>query len=162
MGWHGLSVHGTSVVPEAPGAGRLTNVGGVNWTDIVGYRRGWGNTFRGVRNSWNWFHVAVPTVNMLDHVAAELFELRVNFQTTGTAKVQSIHLWDAHVPLRAFDGLALAGDFRAQAPLNKNYFQFNPKLKLMNGALGVSVGVVFGAQDSDILFTTVYASFSTP
>jgi hypothetical protein len=159
MGWHGLSVHGTSVVAEAPG--NLEHAGGLAWSDVVGYRRGWGNTFRGRANTFNWFHFAVPTLNLEDHASADLAEVRVNFLVNDPARVQSVHIWDAHVRLQAFDNLNLRGDFRTQVAPNQNSWLFQPALN-MNGGLGISVGVQFRNPASDVLFTTAYARFTAP
>lgn len=159
MEWYGLSIHGTTVVAEAPG--QLEKAGGLDWSDVVGYRRGWGNTFRGKANAFNWFHFAVPTLNLKDHASADLGEVRIDLLTTGTAKVQSVHVWNGHVRLRAFDNLGLSGDFRETSVPNKTSWLFQPPLKMGRG-LGLSIGVDFGAQASDILFTTAYARFVTP
>jgi hypothetical protein len=40
--WHGFSVHGTAVVAELPGPSRFEIINGIEFTDVVGYRRGWG------------------------------------------------------------------------------------------------------------------------
>jgi hypothetical protein len=157
--WYGLSVHGTSVVAEDPTG--LDHAGPVPYTDVIGYRRGWGNTFRGDPNTFNWFHIAVPTLNLKGHATAALGEVRIDFLTTGTARVDLVHLWDGHSFLRSFQNVNASGDFREESRPNKSSWQFEPPLP-MERALGISVGVAFGAESSDILFTTAYARFVTP
>jgi hypothetical protein len=164
---YGLSVHGTSVVPENPAG--LDDAGPVPYTDVLGYRRGWGTTFRGYAETFNWFHIAVPTLNSKGvpgdvlTVAPALGEVRIDFLTTGTAQVEQVHLWDGHVILRGFLNLNVAGDFRATVFPDKTFWEFQPPLP-MQRALGISVGVNFGirTEGSDILFTTAFARFVIP
>ena len=163
MRWHGISVHGTAAVPELLGPGHLLDFGpGTEGTELAGFRRGWGNNFRGVQNTFNWFHFAIPTLSLEGHMSGALGELRLNFQTSGTARVESVHVWDGHVQPRAFNNLGVAGDFRTKTEPGRNLWLFNPPVDLRNGGLGVSIGVAFGAQDSDILFTTAYARLTAP
>jgi hypothetical protein len=160
--WHGFSVHGTAVVAELPGPSRFEIINGIEFTDVVGYRRGWGSTYRGKPNTFNWFHFAVPSLNLLNYSTAELGEVQVGFLTTNTARVQSVHVWDAHVQLRNFDNLNRSGDFRVTSTLGSNAFLFNPPLAMRFGPVGISIGVDFGSQTSDVLFTRAYARFVTP
>jgi hypothetical protein len=163
MAWHGISVHGTSIVAELLGATRFLTFGpGTDWTDVVGYRRGWGTIFRGIKNTFNWFHYSIPTLSLEGHMSAALGELRLSFLTTGTTRVESVHVWDGHVQPRAFNNLGVAGDFRTKTETGRNLWLFQPPLDMRNGGLGVSIGVAFGAQDSDILFTSAYARFTAP
>jgi hypothetical protein len=60
-------VHGVTAYPErTAGDGPLLQVRewadgpGVAWSDITGFRQGYGATFRGKRNQNNWFHFAIP------------------------------------------------------------------------------------------------------
>ena len=60
-------VHGVTAYPErTAGEGPLLQVResvdgpGVAWSDITGFRQGYGATFRGKRNQNNWFHFAIP------------------------------------------------------------------------------------------------------
>jgi hypothetical protein len=99
--------------PQFPGPGRLENVEGVHWTDIVGYRRASGNTFRGVANTVNWFHLPVPSLGLVDHVATGLGEIYVQFLATATARVQSIRVSTGHIELFTRDNLNLSGSFAA-------------------------------------------------
>jgi hypothetical protein len=147
--WYGLGVHGTTVVAEGPG--NLEQVNGIPWTDVLGLRRGWGTMFRGKWNTFNRFHFAVPTLELRNHTSADLGEVSVSFIASGTAKVQSVHIWSGAHRLKAFDNLGAAGDFHAPVS-GKNFFLFYPELKMTDGALGISIGVDFGAQSSNIEF----------
>jgi hypothetical protein len=42
------------------------------WTHIVGYPRGWGKTWRGRANTFNFFHVSVPTPAFIGTVRPQL------------------------------------------------------------------------------------------
>ena len=159
MGWHGLSIHGNAVFPQAPGLPSLLDVNGIANTSIVGYRQGWGNTFRGAPFQGNIFHMQVPTINLDDHAATHLTEVRLGFATTGTAKVTMLHIWGGSSLLATKPNLNLSGDC-TKPILDGNDFLFVPALPL-SGALGLSIFVDFGPMVSDVLFVEAYALFTT-
>lgn len=158
-------VHGTAAVAEFVGPGKLANIPGHGWTDIVGLRRGWGTTFRGVANTSNWFHLAVPTViasSTSPGPGANLMTLLsiiINFETYGTARLWNVHVWVGDSRIFARDALMLAGDYRNRVVQNENVFQINTGLEPGRN-VGISLGVVFGSTDSEILFQGAGASFA--
>ena len=151
--WFGYSAHGVQFVPEKPGPGRFENIDGIHWTDVVGYRRGWGVRYRGKASSDNWFHCAIPTLELHQHSSGRLGEIQVEFETSGTAMVDRVHVWSGGNRIFVRDGLALTG---------KQSFG-DPLLDLpLNGGINVCVHVIFGSATSEILFTRAYARFVTP
>lgn len=160
-----MGVHGTSAVAEYVGPGRLANIDGVHWSDVAGLRKGWGTLFRGVANSLNWFHLAIPTP--IAYAAnptssAQLVSLQsilVNFQTFGTARVSRIHVWAGSARILTRDGLDLFGDFRNLSIQDQNVHQIQRRLE-PTMTIGVSVCVTFGSAESNILWQGARASFS--
>jgi hypothetical protein len=91
-------------------------------------------------------------LELYQHGSARLGEIQVAFETTGSAKVDSIHVWSGGDRIFARDGLSLAG---------KQFFA-DPLLDLpLNGGLNVCVHVTFGQATSEIVFTRAYARFVT-
>ena len=158
MAHYGLSVHGNSVMAESPGPPSLLDIPGVPQSAVLGYRRGWGNTFRGAANRGSIFHFAVPSLNLEDHGGVTLGEVQVLFDATGTSRVTTVHLWDGHALMAAFGNLA-AGN-HLQPKVGKNAWLFATPPPITQG-LGISVFVDFGASVSDILFANAYARFIT-
>jgi hypothetical protein len=159
MAHYGLSVHGNSVMAESPGPPSLVDIPGVSQSAALGYRRGWGNTFRGAANRGNIFHFAVPSLNLEDHGGVTLAEVQVLFDATGTSRVTTVHLWDGHALMAAFGNLAAGGN-HLQPKVGKNAWLFATPPPITHG-LGISVFVDFGASVSDILFANAYARFIT-
>src|SRR5215470_10363149 len=66
-------VHGNSVFLQFPGGGgseftpshRMAQVAGHPWTDLTGERQGPGVVFRGNGGDQNFFHVAIPSPNVV-------------------------------------------------------------------------------------------------
>ncbi|HEX8277457.1 MAG TPA: hypothetical protein VF540_02135, partial [Segetibacter sp.] len=143
-------------------SGPLLNIPGTDYTDVVGFPQGFGKTFRGKAGRVNWFHVALPTLDLYDHGLVFLDEIQVNFQTSGTAVVSTINLHSAHrSPFFRLERITLAGDYRTRVVLNENLLFFTPPVNLTDGSLCISILVKFGSQDSNITFTRAYARFST-
>ncbi len=159
MGWHGLSVHGNAVFPQSPGLPGLLDIDGIPNTSIVGYRQGWGNTFRGAPHQGNVFHLQVPTINLDEHAPTHVAEVQFTFVTTGTAKVTTLHIWGGSSLIATKPNLNLGGDCTKPVP-DKNDFLFTPVLSF-SGGLGLSIFVEFGAAVSDVLFVGAYALFTT-
>jgi hypothetical protein len=126
---------------------------------MLGYRRGWGNSFRGLPNQGNIFHLTVPSLNLEDHAATNVIEIQLAFATTNTARVTTLHVWDGPRLIQQHNGLNAGGSFLSPVP-GKNAFLYNPALNVQQG-LGLSVFVQFGARVSDVLFASAYALFST-
>lgn len=160
-----MGVHGTSAVAEYVGPGRLVNIDGVHWSDVAGLRKGWGTLFRGAAQSFNWFHLAVPTpvaYAASPTASAQLMSLqsiRINFQTFGTSRVSRVHVWAGGQRILTKDGLDLFGDFRSLSIQNQNVFAIQKRLE-PGLTIGISVCVVFGATESNILFQGASASFT--
>jgi hypothetical protein len=141
-------VHGNAVTPaETPG--RLNDVGGLGWTAVVGLRQGWGTTFQGQRDSFNWFHIPLPVPGMVNDVPSTLSQIRVFMDMDPGVSVKSVHSWDHRRDqwLR-LDDLDVHGDFT---------HDFTPP-QAMRNALSLSIGVDFHADRGRIIFRGVAIS----
>lgn len=118
-------MHGTSVEVERPD---LT-------TSIL--RQGFYTTIQGKANTFNWFHFAIPTIVVTSNV--QLTGGQVYFNTgSNNVKVQSVHLYVGSQKVGARDNLNLYGnDGFGYVTLNTPVSPY--------GAVGISVGVNFGA-----------------
>lgn len=72
--------HGNAVMPEYLVAGRLLQVSGLPYTDVVGLAQGWGKTFRLRDAGENWFHIPIPTVAQIEGSPLYLDQFYVFFQ----------------------------------------------------------------------------------
>jgi hypothetical protein len=160
MAHYGLSVHGNSVMVESPGPPSLVDIPGVPRSAVLGYRRGWGNTFRGAADRGNIFHFAVPSLNHADEGGVTLGEVQVLFHATGTCRVTTVHLWDGPALMAAFGNLAAGGN-HLRPKVGKNAWLFATPPPVTRG-LGISVFVDFGASVSDILFGATMARKPAP
>ncbi|BCA56934.1 hypothetical protein W02_40740 [Nitrospira sp. KM1] len=86
--WFVSSAHGVQFVPESPWLGKFENLDGIAWTDVLGYRRGWDVRYRGKAGTDNWFHSAIPTLELHRHGSGRLGEIQVAFEASGTATVE--------------------------------------------------------------------------
>lgn len=159
---HEISVHGTTVVAEYLGPPRLVNIPGQPWSEMFGFRRGWGTRFRGVAHSNNWFHYPVPTLIAQSGLGAifPLLSVVVHFQTFGTSYVRSVHAWLGGQRVLQRDGLRIAGNYQDRIVEGETVFQVPGRPTAEPGyPLNISIGVEFGAQESEILFASAGASF---
>lgn len=129
-------IHGTAVsTAETPE--HLQQVDGVAWTDIVGLRRGWGSTFQGKPNQESWFHFSPLVPSVVHGIASGLSAVRIFFDCTGTALVDSVHLHDrTGTAVQVRDGLTSTTNL--QLPFSA--------VPLANG-IGISVHVSFGRSE---------------
>lgn len=167
--WVTYSVHGNAVVPErTAGGGPLQNVPGVDFSDVVGFPRGWGQTFRGKAGQANWFHFPLPTLDSPRHAVTTrgIVQLLLFFIAKGTARMTDVHLWSLTAPGGAAAetsgriharSISATGD-HLSAP---EALFFTPVLPF-NGPLGVSMLVRFGASASDIVFRGATVTFEVP
>ncbi|HEV2755476.1 MAG TPA: hypothetical protein VG318_06830 [Actinomycetota bacterium] len=109
--------HGNTAVPERlAGDGRLEQVGGRPWTDVVGLATGYGKTFRVSASPdesrplhSNWFHIAIPTITRLadrDMFLENFYFFFTSDSRSGgqphTVFVSQIDVWDGST--RIIDG----------------------------------------------------------
>jgi len=139
-------VHGTIVEAENP-------------TSFVS-RKGSGAQFGAFGGAKpNWFHIPITTPVILDGVRPQLGKVFVFYKTNG-ATITNLHIYDGPRKVKAFDGLKLSGNHSGSIDAS-NSWVITPSLKILFG-LGISVGVQFGIDPGDILFTTAGADFVTP
>jgi hypothetical protein len=154
-------IHGNTIVPEVSGSGVFANVGGVAWTDVVGYPRGWGKTWRGKTNTFNFFHVTVPTPAIIGVVRPQLDRVYVFFEAVAPARVENIHVWDGPYRIWVRDGLAISGNFLGSVQWDQNTWDIghNPQV---NYGIGISIGVRFVGAEANVTFSTAGADFLVP
>jgi len=97
------SAHANAVVAEHPAGGALQDVGGRNYTAVVGYRMGGVAIYEGTgsiapEHSDTWFHIPVPTISWLTNSKggngrAFLDSFGVMFRLENCS-VTAIHAWD--------------------------------------------------------------------
>ena len=167
--WITYSVHGNAVVPErTAGNGPLMNTPGVDFSDVVGFPRRWGQTFRGGAGQADWFHYPLPTLDSPQHGVSTrgIVQLLLYFLARGTARMTDVHLWASNAPGGAVSETSgrihaqsiNAGGDRLSSPV---VLLFNPVLPF-NGPLGVSMLVNFGSSASDIVFRGATITFEVP
>jgi len=154
-------VHGNTVVPEVAGPGPFANVDGVAWTDVVGLPRGWGKAWRGRANTFNFFHVSIPTPTFIGTVRPQLDKVYVFFDAVAPARVENIHVWDGPNRIWVRDGLAVSGNRLGGVQWDQNAWDIanNPQL---NYGVGISIGVRFVGADANVTFSTAGADFLVP
>ena len=121
-------------------------------------RKGWGAQFGG-RATKNWFHIPITIPVVLDSARPKLAKIFVFYKTNG-ATIKNIHVFDGPTRVTAFDGLTLNGEHSRSLDAS-NSWAITPSLTISSG-LGLSVGVDFGVDPGDILFTAAGADFMTP
>ena len=167
MALHASWVHGTAFMPaEFPGSG-LENVDDVAWTDILGFRRGWGSFWQGIAGNANWFHVSIPTPVITDDNRVKLERVFVMFKAgedtpndadLAGANVTDIHVWDGPNRIKTFGSFQLFGDHRGALDTDNTHV-LDPQEEIFRG-VGISVRVAF-RQDELVGFASAGADFYT-
>jgi hypothetical protein len=173
-------VHGNAIVAETldPTLEQVTSDTGtaLTSTDIVGHRRGWGNTYQGVNRegTFNWFHAMIPTPTRVDGWPTRLDRVFVLYDTPGTGGnpvfVRKIHVWDGPDPIQEFDlgGAGNKSHIRKPFVIGESQFEIDEvnKREVLYG-IGISIQVEFGVgpatsggEPTTILFTSAGAEFS--
>jgi hypothetical protein len=140
-------VHGTQSVVEFPSSLFTT------------YKKGWGTTYVGKNNTFNWFHFAIPTTVISDGSRNQITKAFVLFKTDGNARITNVHVWDGPTKIKAYDGLSLSGD-HSNVIDSSTAFAVGPRY--VSWGIGISVGVDFGQMNAkgirpSILLTTAGA-----
>jgi Matrixin/Putative peptidoglycan binding domain len=119
-------IHGTSVQVEFP-------------DQLESIRRfGFFSRVVGRRDTFNWFHFAIPTPVIVDNDRKVVGPVILRFITGGTnAVVQHVDVWDGHMRIAAHHDINLSGD---QLFVKLGVPHCPPALF----GLGISVGVRFG------------------
>ncbi len=143
-------IHGTDFNVEYPNL--------IYRTDI----KGWGKTYYGQPDTFNWFHIAIPSTVISDGKRNQLVKAFVLFKTDGNATITNVHLWDGPNQIKQFNNLKRNGDHSTGIDA-MNTFEITPRDQMWG--LDIVVGVQFGKPDSknpqnpNILFTTAGADF---
>ena len=148
MAKHAFWIHGHAFQPQREGY-FLNKV-----------RVGCGAVFK--THGAEWFHVAIPTPVILQNTDSKLKKFFVLYQTSGTAKLTAVHIWDGISKIAGFDKIAYSGDHSTK--LDK-YNSWNVNPVHIKFGLGISVHVEFGPPSKigvpEITFATAGAEFLT-
>lgn len=125
---HAMWTHGTSTHEEFPARLKYTR------------RLGFYALFEGKPGTTNWFHYAIPTPVIVNSKRLKLDSVMLMFLTDPDVYVTNVHIYDAHVKIESYDGLALTG---------AHWFERfdarkNPSVRF---GIGISIGVRFGKKD---------------
>jgi hypothetical protein len=157
MPLHAKWVPGYVAQAQRVGPGALINVNSIPWTDIVGFREGFGVTLRGRGGTFNWFHLAIPTPVITQDVRVRLQRVFVLYVIDTWALIRNIHVWDGPRRIVAHDGLAHTGNHGTWLDTQNT---FNANNNLIYLGVGISVGIQFGS-DANVKFTSAGADFRT-
>ena len=101
MSMQAMWVNGNTVVPERTAKaeplgtdGPLTDIPGVPYSNLLGFRQGWGTTFRGKDNHSNWFHFSIPTPAVHEGGRVYITQAAVLYRTDPQVTVTDVHVWD--------------------------------------------------------------------
>jgi hypothetical protein len=168
-------VHGNTAVAQfvgglnftSPGTvgHETTQVGGQNWTDIVGVPQGPGKIFRGRKGTTNFFHFCIPTPVILNDRRHRLDRVFVLYSADSEVKVTNVLVFDgprlidrATLPAPPLgpprDGTHGFADLQENVTLHK--IEARPEILF---GVGISVQVSFD-QEGNITFTAAGADFS--
>jgi hypothetical protein len=91
--------HGNAVVPEFAAGGRLLQVNGNPYSDVIGLAQGWGKTFRLGQAKDNWFHIPIPTITQIESSPMYLDQFYVFFKgeevgSSVTGGIDEVHVFD--------------------------------------------------------------------
>ena len=161
----GFGAHGTVTWAELPGPKLFENVGGFEFTDVVGLRRGWGTTYQGKANTACWFHNPVTS---LESIATPFTDIGagspvltgfgVKFELQGTAKVDAIHVWNGEDLIQLFNNLNIGP--LPSGGVDTFVRSFTPNgLALPQLGINVAVLVQFGQQPSPVIFYGALAQY---
>lgn len=101
-------VPGHAVVTQDMGAPQL-DWGGQWFTDVNGYREGFGVHFRLNANQSTWFHAAIPTAVIIDGARTTLGRVMLLYEVPEGGMIDQMQVWDGPNLLLWPKGLTLAG-----------------------------------------------------
>ena len=90
---------------EHPAGWALQDVNGRQYTSVVGYRTGWGATYKGTGDGNQrdtWFHIPVPTLTIMNDRSVFLDQFHILFTSSSTTGISDVHAWDANRRIAAF------------------------------------------------------------
>jgi hypothetical protein len=155
-------VHGNAVRAQLIGGSGLTSPGpneqveGVPWTDLAGFPRGWGTTYRCRNNNSNWFHFSIPTPAVLNDHRYSVKRVFVFYNAEGSARLTQIDAWDGAKCIQSFPVAGSGGDFTHIIVDNVNAWFLDSK---MQWGLGISANFSFGETASNVTFAAAGADF---
>lgn len=88
-----------------------------------------------------WFQWSIPTPVIAAGKRASVKKVFVLYETGGTAKIRSVHVFDAGQKIQSFDNLSLSGKHSATLDASNSW---NVSAHAMKYGLGISVLVDFG------------------
>jgi len=147
-------VPGYSTVAQNMGGPPL-NWNGQNYTDVNGYREGFGVHFYLQANQANWFHVPLPTPVIVEDQRATLGRVMILYAFPQGASLQSVHVWDGPNRILQRDGLNITGNHAGGLDPD-NTFDVNHAGILWGVGISMLVSTVV---DASIYFATAGGDF---
>ena len=148
-------VHGNSVVAQEMGGPPL-NWNGHSWSDLNGYRNGFGNNYYLQGNHQNWFHVALPTPVIVEDKRATLDRVMVLFLFPEGVSLNSLHVWDGQDRILQLDGLNVTGNHSTGLDADNTFdvrhegIQWGTSISMLVSAV-VDAGIFFAAAGGDFI-----------
>ena len=105
-------------------------------------KKGYYALAEGQQDSSNWFHFALPTPVIVDKKRLKLESIMLRFLTSQDVRVTSVHIYDGHKKIEAYDGLSLSGA--------RWFERFDTLNKPVRFGIGVSIKVEFGSLDKPL------------
>jgi hypothetical protein len=166
MALHQNWAHGTAFAPAEEPSG-LNEVSGIDWTDVLGLRRGWGAFWEGKPGNAHWFHVSIPTPAIIEGARVRLLRIYVlflagdpNVSSPGSAgaNITDIHVYDGPNRIATFGTFNLSGDRRAGIQGGNTFaVQARPQISL---GVGISVRASFSNVGQQLIgFSAAGADF---
>jgi hypothetical protein len=147
-------VPGYATVAQNMGGPPL-NWEGKNYTDVNGYREGFGVTFYLQSDRANWFHIPLPTPVIVEDRRASLSRVMVLFDLPEGAAINSVHVWDGPNRILQSDGLVITGH-HAHGLDADNCFDVN-RGDILWG-VGISL-LISCARDSNVFIASAGGDF---
>jgi hypothetical protein len=151
MALQAMWVHGHSATIQLGSLGRGAgeDVGGRDWTSIIGWRIPPGVEFKCQNNSHYWFHFAIPTPVIKDGVRSHLRRVMLLFRAGPETFLQSVHVWDGGERVFVQDDLSVNGHHDGALEPGVNSFAL-PDREVFWG-IGISVLFFFNEPGTVVL-----------
>ncbi|MDH6108669.1 hypothetical protein P3T36_002410 [Kitasatospora sp. MAP12-15] len=140
-------VPGYATVPQVMGSPGL-NFNGQNYTDVNGFREGFGVTFHQQGRQENWYHTPIPTPVIVEDRRATLVRVIVLFRLPDTATLKRVNVWDGQTEIFANNGLSITGEHSLTLDDENTYDVNRDGIRF---GVGVSL-LISTIEDSDIFF----------
>jgi len=147
-------VPGYAAVAQIMGGSTL-NWEGKDYTDVNGFREGFGATFFLKGGKADWFHFPLPTPVIVEDQRASLSRVMILFALPEGAGLNSVHVWDGPNRILQLDRLDITGD-HAHGLDADNSFEVNHDG--IRWGVGISL-LISCVTDSNVFFASAGGDF---